>query len=107
MYIPGPGAIDLNADGTLDFNIATDANAGSPDGVTTLKVGENLTLVTPSASGNTYNGESGFLTIHRNDVMMRQWIEERDYYYPIPTKERILTNGALTQNPGWNDGLGL
>jgi hypothetical protein len=107
MYIPGAGALDLNADGALDFNIATDNNAGNPAGVTTLKVGENLTLVTPSASGNTYNGESGFLTIHRNDVMMRQWIEERDYYYPIPTKERILTNGALTQNPGWDDKLGL
>jgi hypothetical protein len=103
MYIPGPGAMDLNADGVLDFNIATATNAGSPDGVTTLKVGENLTLV----SNGTYNGESGFLTIHRNDIMNRQWIEERDYFYPIPTKERILTNGALTQNPGWNDGLGL
>ena len=107
MYIPSAGTLDLNADGVLDFNIATTNNAGAPEGVTTLKVGENLTLVTPSAGGNTYNGESGFLTIHRNDVMKRQWIEERDYYYPIPTKERILTNGALTQNPGWNDGLGL
>ena len=107
MYIPSAGAIDLNADGVLDFNIATASNPGSPDGVTTLKVGENLTLVTPSESGNTYNGESGFLTIHRNDVMQRQWREDRDYYYPIPTKERVLTNGALTQNPGWEDGLGL
>ena len=107
MYIPSAGAIDLNSDGVLDFNIATVSNPGSPDGVTTLKVGENLTLVTPSESGNTYNGESGFLTIHRNDVMQRQWREDRDYYYPIPTKERVLTNGALTQNPGWEDGLGL
>ena len=107
MYIPSAGAIDLNSDGVLDFNIATASNPGSPDGVTTLKVGENLTLVTPSESGNTYNGESGFLTIHRNDVMQRQWREDRDYYYPIPTKERVLTNGALTQNPGWEDGLGL
>ena len=107
MYIPAAGAIDLNSDGVLDFNIATASNPGSPDGVTTLKVGENLTLVTPSDSGNTYNGESGFLTIHRNDVMQRQWREDRDYYYPIPTKERVLTNGALTQNPGWEDGLGL
>ena len=35
----------------------------------------------------------------------RQWNEERDYFFPIPTTERSLTNGALTQNPGWNDGL--
>ena len=30
--------------------------------------------------------------------------ENRDYYYPIPTKERQL-NPQLKQNPGWNDGL--
>ena len=73
-----------------------------------LEVGEKLTLVTPAASGaNTYNGESGYLTVHRNDLMQRNWNEERDYLYPIPTKERVLTNGALTQNPGWADGLGL
>jgi hypothetical protein len=33
------------------------------------------------------------------------WNDERDYYYPIPVQERSLTGGALTQNPGWNDGL--
>ena len=37
----------------------------------------------------------------------REWKEDRDYLYPIPTKDRILTNGALTQNPGWDDKLGL
>ena len=31
----------------------------------------------------------------------------RDYLYPIPTDDRSLTGGALTQNPGWNDGLDL
>ena len=34
-----------------------------------------------------------------------EWNEARDYYYPIPTDDRSLTGGALTQNPGWNDGL--
>ena len=34
-------------------------------------------------------------------------LKDRDYYYPIPIKERILTNGALKQNPGWIDGLGF
>ena len=33
------------------------------------------------------------------------WDETRDYFYPIPTDDRSLTGGALTQNPGWNDGL--
>ena len=107
MYIPGAGPIDLDGDGKADFNIATANNSGTPNEGTTLKIGENLTLVEPSASGSTYNGESGFLTVHRQDVMQRQWIEEKDYLYPIPTKERVLTNGALKQNPGWDDKLGL
>ena len=107
MYISGAGNIDLDGDGAADFNIQTEANAGVSIDGKNLKVGENLTLVVPSASGNTYNGESGFLTVHRNDLMKRKWIEERDYFYPIPTKERVLTNGVLAQNPGWNDGLGL
>ena len=91
MYFAADGNYDLNSDGVVDFHIKT----------------ANGTSVLPSASGSTYNGESGFLTVHRNDVMQRTWIEERDYFYPIPTKERVLTNGVLTQNPGWNDGLGL
>ena len=33
------------------------------------------------------------------------WNEQRDYFYPIPSNERLITNGALTQNPGWDDGL--
>ena len=109
MYISGAGALDLNSDGTVDFYIKTpNDNATSTGGATLLEVGEKLTLVTPAASGaNTYNGESGYLTVHRNDLMQRNWNEERDYLYPIPTKERVLTNGALTQNPGWADGLGL
>ncbi|MBE6237148.1 MAG: RagB/SusD family nutrient uptake outer membrane protein [Bacteroidales bacterium] len=108
MYIPSAGTIDLDGDQKPDFNIATTNNPGDASaGVATLKIGENLTLVTPGANGNTYNGENGFLTVHRQDVMQRKWIEERDYLYPIPTKERVLTNGALKQNPGWDDKLGI
>ena len=46
---------------------------------------------------------SGNLIIHQS--IKRVWNEDKDYLYPIPTKDRVLTNGALTQNPGWNDGL--
>lgn len=106
MYIPSAGQIDVDGDGAGDFNIVTAGNAGVSIAGKDLKVGENLTLVIPGATSQ-YNGESGFLTVHRQDVMQREWKEDRDYLYPIPTKERVLTNGVLTQNPGWNDGLGL
>lgn len=33
----------------------------------------------------------------------RKFNPERDYLYPIPTKEIALTNGAITQNPGWEN----
>lgn len=108
MYIPGPGPIDLSGDGVADFYIRTLNDTGVPAGgleVLEMKDGK-ITLVAPNASGsNTYNGESGYLTTHTLNLLSRQWNEERDYLYPIPTKERILTNGAIAQNPGWNDGL--
>ena len=49
------------------------------------------------------NGESGNVNPYKN--LSCKWDDNRDYLYPIPTDERNLTNGALTQNPGWNDGL--
>ena len=104
MYIPGAGTLDLDGDGTPDVNIATNDNPGNPSaGVATFKIGENLVL----ANGAT---TSGYLTIHSiagANAFKRAWNEDRDYLYPIPTNDRILTNGALAQNPGWNDGLGL
>ena len=51
------------------------------------------------------NGDKGNIICHDIEKEPRQWNEERDYFFPIPTTERSLTNGALTQNPGWNDGL--
>lgn len=50
-------------------------------------------------------GDNGNIICHDIAVEPREFNEERDYLYPIPTTERSLTNGALTQNPGWNDGL--
>lgn len=110
MYISGPGPIDVSGDGVADFYIKTLKDTGVPaGGLTVLSMEEGkVTLVTPNASGaNTYNGESGYLTTHTLNLLTRQWNEDRDYFYPIPTKERVLTNGVLTQNPGWEDGLGL
>ena len=48
-------------------------------------------------------GDHGYISPHKKNP--GEWNEARDYYYPIPTDDRSLTGGALTQNPGWNDGL--
>jgi hypothetical protein len=37
--------------------------------------------------------------------MIMQWNEDKDYLYPIPITDRTMTSGALSQNPGWIDGL--
>ena len=33
--------------------------------------------------------------------MVRKWNEERDYFYPIPKEDIILTGGKIEQNKGW------
>ena len=50
------------------------------------------------------DGENGgYIIVNR--TVPKHFDEEKDYFYPIPTQERIL-NPNLTQNPGWDDGLG-
>ena len=48
-------------------------------------------------------GDKGFIIAHK--TVVRSFNEDRDYLYPIPSNERVLSKGALTQNPGWDDGL--
>jgi hypothetical protein len=92
MYFPGTGVYDLDNSGTDDFEIYS-ASATSKAAVT-KKLGSDIILK---------DGNSGMVLLH-SDVA-RSWDEGKDYLYPIPTDERNLTEGALTQNPGWNDGL--
>lgn len=93
MYFPGAGVYDLNGDNSADFEIyTTDKPASSAPA--SKKLGSDIIL-----SGNT----SGLIVLH-GDVV-RAWNEDRDYLYPIPTDERNLTEGVITQNPGWNDNL--
>jgi hypothetical protein len=51
------------------------------------------------------NGDSGY--IEAWSTVSYTWDEERDYLWPIPADERVLTGGMLKQNPGWVDGLDL
>ena len=51
------------------------------------------------------DGDKGYIICHDIEKEPRQWREDRDYLYPIPTQERLLSNGTLSQNPNWDDGL--
>ncbi len=92
MYFPAPGTYDLDNDGVIDIELFTDkATSTAP---LKKQIGTDIILK---------DTNSGLVVLHGN--ITRSWDEGKDYLYPIPTDDRNLTNGALTQNPGWNDGL--
>ena len=80
--------------GTNDVYLYLSTDKGNSSCVDQFEIGGELSLD---------HETSGNLIIHQS--IKRVWNEDKDYLYPIPTKDRVLTNGALTQNPGWNDGL--
>lgn len=93
MYFKGVGEYDLDKDGTIDLCLY---QGSRPDTKATLsyEIGQDIYLS---------EGDHGYVDPYRNITL--SWNEDRDYFYPIPTDDRSLTGGALTQNPGWNDGL--
>ena len=93
MYFPAIGEYDLDGDGRKDVCIYSGAYPESNAAVK-LKLNTDIFL-SEGSKGYVYPGKNTRCS----------WNEERDYLYPIPTEERSLSGGALTQNPGWNDGL--
>ncbi len=89
MYFPGPGKYDLDGDGKIDVEIYTGTKPTTP-GVQYLKLGSEIDLENNSAGGN--------IVVNRN--IPKNFNEDRDYLYAIPTQE-ILLNPNLTQNPNW------
>ncbi len=95
LYFPGTGEYDLDGNGSVDVCIYdTEKAPGNSADVLYLKLGSDIVLS---------KGTSGNVLAH--STQQRVWNEERDYLYPIPTDDRVLTQGAISQNPGWNDGL--
>ena len=95
LYFPGTGEYDLDGNGSVDVCIYdTEKAPGNSADVLYLKLGSDIVLS---------EGTSGNVLAH--STQQRTWNEERDYLYPIPTDDRVLTQGAISQNPGWNDGL--
>ena len=93
LYFPGTGSYDLNDDGVDDVCIWSGIKPET-EAITVYELGKDILLT---------EGDHGNIIIHT--TYNRSWNEERDYLYPIPTDDRVLTQGAISQNPGWNDGL--
>lgn len=93
IYVPGPGDMDLDGDNRIDVCFYTDNKPPSFAPVF-IKIGVDMTLS---------DGDKGYLDPH--STISRVFQENKDYLYPIPVNDRLLTEGALTQNPNWNDGL--
>ena len=96
MYFPGEGTYDLNEDGKNDVTLYSGDKAPAGSAPVTMELGVDLLLT---------GGTSGYIDFHQFTRQGFKWNEEKDYYYPIPIEDRSLTGGALTQNPGWVDGL--
>ena len=93
MYFPAEGVYDVDQNGTDDLEIFT-GSATSKTVAVAKELGKDIFLK---------GGKTGLIVLHGNTS--RNWDENKDYLYPIPTDDRNLTGGALTQNPGWDDGL--
>ena len=95
IYFPTTGKYDLTGDGKANIVIMEEGQTGGGGiGVSKLYLGSDLILS---------NGVSGNMWAF--STLTFQFDENKDYLNPVPTNERVLSNGAVTQNPGWNDGL--
>ena len=89
-YFPSEGEYDMDGNGTNDLLLYS-KDKGNFKG-TAKKLGKDIVL-SDNTSGN----------IHALNTIKITWDENRDYLWPIPASERVLTGGVLTQNPGWTD----
>ena len=95
IYLTGLGEFDLDKDGKMDICVyqGTKPSTTAPAS-NVLEIGKNWTLS---------EGTKGNLTYYASENY--SWDEGKDYLWPIPEDQRQITNGALSQNPGWTDGL--
>ena len=95
IYLPGLGEYDLDKDGKIDICVyqGTKPSTTAPSS-NVLEIGKNWTLTEDTKGNLTYYASENYT-----------WDEGKDYLWPIPEDQRQITNGALSQNPGWSDGL--
>ncbi len=93
LYFPALGEYDLDGDGKKDICLYQGTKP-STDAVSVIDVSGNWSLT---------GGTNGNLTYYASESY--RWDEGRDYLWPIPADQRQITAGALSQNPGWEDGM--
>ena len=91
-YFPGPGEYDMDNDGKNDLELYEDTPVSGL--ATKFQIGKGIVL-----SDDT----SGYVVAFSQ--LSLKWNEERDYLWTIPSDQRVLTGGILTQNTGYNDNL--
>lgn len=98
IWVNGLGEYDLDKDGKVDLCLwqGTKPSTTAP-ATNIIEIGDQFTI-TGGPSANV-----GYLTYYSKEDYA--WHEDRDYLWPIPADQRSLTKGALSQNPGWDDGL--
>ena len=94
IYVPGVGTYDMDGDGKPDLEIYETTATSQCDNK--KKLDKDIYLS---------NGTSGYIIGFPKVTYGKDWKEGRDYLWPIPADQRVLTQGILTQNPGWEDGL--
>lgn len=94
IYVPGVGTYDMDGDGKPDLEIYETTATSQCDNK--KKLDKDIYLS---------HGTSGYIIGFPKVTYGKDWKEERDYLWPIPADQRVLTQGILTQNPGWEDGL--
>ena len=96
IYVPADKlnkAYDVDGDGIADICVYNTQEQPKEGAVTYIQISANgITL-------NGADGKSGNLVLF--GYLIRHWDEDKDYLYPIPLEDIILTGGMVQQNPGW------
>jgi hypothetical protein len=93
MRLDGVGEYDLDKNGTVDLVVYEGTVPSTIQGVVYKELSElNLS-------------EEGNIVLHAD--IERKFDESKDYLYPIPTEDIVLTQGVVKQNPGWDEMDGL
>lgn len=92
IWFPSEGLYDMDGDGKNDLELYSETQQSKPaDGLKVKKIGTDIVL-----SEGTYGYVVAWSTL--------TWTwNDREYLWPVPADQRVLTGGALTQNPGWTD----